>query len=120
MTITGIYEVEGHRDVHLIEMTIDEPPEKVDVGQITQEIPLKDRLDWQSPWEERYLNAVGDKIIGEWMDIPTNESKTRMAFFFHYLDFNRPLKTQFGQIKLTNPTVMPERLRRIIKYEKPD
>ena len=120
MSIIGIYEVEGDRDVHLIEMTIDEPPDKVDLGQITQEIAGIDHLDWQSPWDEKYLNAPGDNVIGEFMDIPANESKTRVVFFFHYLDFSKPLKTQFGQVELIKPTIMPERIKKLVKYENPD
>jgi hypothetical protein len=120
MLLHGVYEVNGAQNVHLIEITIDHPPEKVDVGKITQEIQGEDKESWQSPWDEKYLNEEGDEVIGEFFDVPKGTDTTRLAFFFHHLNLNTPLLTPYGQLDLPKPTKMPDRLVDIIEYESPD
>lgn len=120
MELIGIYSVDDNSDVHLIEVQFNDTPNNIDVGQITQEIKGQSPENWQSPWDEKYLNEQGDEIIGDYTDIPQDRLKTRLLFFFHYLDFTKPLLTQHGKLDLTNPTSLPERLRGKVKYEQPD
>ena len=120
MTLNGIYGVEDFEDVFLIELTINESPADVNVEEITQEITGVDRLDWQSPWDEKYLDEKGEGIIGDLSNRPPASELTRIIFFFHNLDFDKPLQTQYGQLKLTQPLEMPLRLKTLIKYESPD
>ena len=44
---------------------------------------------------------------------------TRVAFFFHYLNFNEELITSHGNILLVQPTPIPDRLQKIMFYELP-
>jgi hypothetical protein len=120
MELIGIYTVDNNPDVHLIEITFDNSPDKVDVGQITQEIQGQPKGNWQSPWDEKYMDDKGEKIIGDYFDIPKDENKTRLVFFFHDIDFSKPLLTQEGQLTLTQPTLLPDRLKDKLTYESPD
>lgn len=98
MELIGVYKVENNSNVHLLELTFDNSPDKVDVGQITQEIKGQPQGNWQSPWDEKYLDDKGEKIIGDYFNIPKDGDKTRLVFFFHDIDFSRPLLTQKGQL----------------------
>jgi hypothetical protein len=120
MELIGIYIVDDNANVHLIEIQFDNSPDNVDVGQITQELEGQPRENWQSPWDEKYLDDKGEEIIGDYFDIPKDELKTRLLFFFHNLNFSKPLLTQDGQLNLTKPTSLPKRLQEKVKYERPD
>lgn len=120
MELLGVYTVEDNPDVHLIELVFDKSPGEVDVGQITQEITGQPRDNWQTPWDEKYLDESGEKIIGDYADIPGSGDQTRLIFFFHYLDLTAPLLTQYGQLTLTKPTQLPDRLKGKLPYESPD
>jgi hypothetical protein len=120
MKLIGLYSIDAHPDVHLLEMNFDHPPRSVDVGKITQEVSGQSQDNWQVPWDEKYLDETGEKIIGEWFEIPAAGDKTRMIFFFHHIDFSKPLLTPNGSLTITKPTLLPDRLRGLIKYESPD
>ncbi|TAI46952.1 hypothetical protein [Flagellimonas allohymeniacidonis] len=119
--LIGTYEIDGQKDVHLIELGIEKNHQNIDVGQITQAQEGIDKMNWQTPWDEKFLNFDGTMIIGDWMDTPKDTSNfTRLAFFLHFLNFEKPLLTQFGEIDLIKPVILPDRLRSIITYEKPN
>lgn len=120
MELIGIYTVDDNPGVHLIELMFNDSPVKVDVAAITQEIEGQSRDNWRSPWDERYLDEKGEKIIGDCYDIPKRGDTTRLIFFFHNIDFSRPLLTQEGHVTLTKPTVLPDRLKDKLPYESPD
>ena len=118
--LIGVYEVDGQKDVHLIELGIKTNHENIDLGQFTQTQDGIDRMEWQSPWDEKFLSKDGTKIIGDWMDSPTDTSDfTRLAFFLHFIAFDNPLVTPFGEMVLSNPEKMPTRISSLIEYEKP-
>lgn len=72
---------------------------------------------------EHILNADGTMILADDLDASRKpelwKGNVRMAFFFHYLDITRPLRTPFGEIPLPKESKLPKRLK-IIKYESPD
>ena len=37
MILNGVYTVDENPEVHLVELTFDHPPEKIDIGQITEQ-----------------------------------------------------------------------------------
>lgn len=119
MELIGVYIVDNHPDVHLIELQFDEAPDHIDVGQITQELEGQPTQNWQCPWDEKYLNESGEEIIGDYFDLPKDESKTRLLLFFHYLILSKPIRTQYGQLNLVTPYSLPDRLRDKVKYERP-
>lgn len=118
--LIGIYIITETPDAHLVELIFDCPPDKVEIEQITQEIEGEPKDNWQSPWNGKYLDDKGERIIGDGFSIPERETKTRLIFFFHYLDISRPLLTQEGELKLISPNPLPDRLKGKLVYELPD
>jgi hypothetical protein len=97
MTIIGVHSVDAFEPCHLIEVELDVP---IDWGKVTQEVDGQPADNWQVPWDEQRLD---DK---------------RWVFFFHYLQFDRPLLTPEGPIPVPPKTPLPERLSGI-EYETP-
>ena len=120
MILKGVYSIEDSPDVHLIEMMFEQAPENVDVGQITQEVTGISKDSWQAPWDEWYLDDSGENVVSERFTVPEGRSTTRLVFYFHYLNLAKPLLTEFGPLILPKPTILPDRLKRIITYEPPD
>ena len=115
--LIGVYTIPNHDDVKLIELVVGENLNEFDPIQITQEQRGLDKMDWQTAYDEKYLNSEGNEIIGDDFEKPNGLTRFRLVFFFHYLDFNKPLISQYGLIKLKNVTELPERLSKIIEYE---
>ena len=119
--VIGVYMVEGQTNVHLIELDIKAKHIDIEICEFTQRQNGVDRLDWQTPWDEKYLNAEGTEITGDWLEVPKDTTETtRLAFFLHFIDFDNPLTTPFGEIDLKQPEPMPNRLSSIIEYEQPN
>ncbi len=106
--LIGVYKVDNNPDVHLVELRTDISPDNFDVGQITQEVKGLEQLDWQTPWDEKYLDNEGQKIIGDYSSVPSDSSSTRLVFFFHFLDFKKGLRTQDYELVLSQPTTIPD------------
>lgn len=102
MKILGVYPVEAPAPCHLFEIEFDVTAVEYDWGDVTQETPGEPSSNWQVPWDERRLDDNGKRWI----------------FFFHYLDFTRPLLTSEGAIPLPRPGELPKHLQDI-KYEEP-
>jgi hypothetical protein len=126
VNVIGVYSIPRNKDVALVEVDVDRPPSKVDVGKFTQEEPKEDRANWQVPYDERYLSADGTREIGErcsvgWDPQPgvTEPSTTRLVFFFHFLDSRRALITPDGEVTLPSREQAPKRLA-FVEYEPPD
>ena len=118
--LIGIYKVDKEEDVHLIELGIKTNHGTIEIGEFTQKQDGLDQLNWQTPWDEKFLNESGTKITGDWMNAPTDKSDfTRLAFFLHFIDLEKPLSTQFGNVELRTVEEMPKRLADIIEYERP-
>jgi hypothetical protein len=93
---------EGLANLYLIEVWIEGPVDNFDWSQITQEIAGEPRENWQVPYDEQQLDDSGH----------------RWAFFFHFLDLQKPLLTKGGPIKLPTPKELPAHLKSI-KYDAP-
>ena len=120
INIIGIYKVKSQKDVHLLELEIRTNPKNINIGEFTQELGGIDKYNWQVPWDEKFLDSSGIKVIGDWMNTPEDNSDfTRLVFFLHFVDFKKPLSTQFGNVKLKTEEEMPQRLLNLITYEKP-
>lgn len=116
----GVYEIEEQKDVHLLELGIKTNYQNIDVEEFTQEQDGIHKMNWQTPWDEKFLNEDGTKITGDWMTSPDEKSDfTRFAFFLHNIDFDKPLLTPFGEVEILHPIKIPIRISSIIKYEKP-
>lgn len=109
--VIGVYVVPNHDRVHLLEIKTEETA--IDFGLFTQEDKEQPAESWQTAYDELFLNSRGDKII----DLNTG---FRATFFFHHLDFNKPFRTPFGEVKLPASEAMPERLKKVIQYHDVD
>ena len=93
LKIIGVHPIEAAEPCHLIEIELMEAPgSEFDFGDFTQEAPGEPRSNWQVAYDERSLD----------------DSLLRWAFFFHYLDFQRPLKTPFGDMTPPRETPIPD------------
>ena len=102
MRILGVHEVEAPDPCCLVEVQFEQPEPDYDWAAVTQEEPGQPQANWQVAYDERPLDEVGN----------------RWAFFFHFLDWKRPLLTPDGQVALPSPSPLPEHLREI-EYEEP-
>lgn len=77
-------------------------------------------MNWQVPYEEKYLDPTGTEIIGSYLEEPeVLLTSTRIIFYFHFLSFEKPLQTQFGELNLIEAKNIPSRLSRLFNYEEP-
>jgi hypothetical protein len=92
--IIGVHHVESNEPCHLIEVDIDDM--NFDWTSVTQRNSGRTREEWQAAYDEQ--------------PVPGRKS---WAFFFHDLDFSRPLVTKYGEIALPSLTPIPEHLKQI-------
>lgn len=102
--IIGVHPIEADEPVYHIELLVEGHADAFDIGEVTQEIAGQPKSNWQAPYDERVLEE--------------SDGRTRYAFFFHNLDFNKPLLTPAGAIPLPKPTKQPAHLKDI-EYESP-
>lgn len=120
--IIGVYPVEAEEPVHLIELRVSGARGLFNLGEVTQELPRQPRSNWQVPHMEHILNGSGEDVLAD--DFEAQEradlwkGDPRLVFFFHYLDFEQPLKTPFGDLQLPAESELPARLA-MIQYEQP-
>lgn len=86
----------------LLEIEIEPHDAELDWSAITQPISGTPQDDWQVPFDERQLRSGGN----------------RWAFFFHFLDPQRPLQTPLGECALPDPTPTPPHLQDV-EYDLP-
>lgn len=119
--LLGVYEVKEDPRVTLIELTVNIPPAVLDVASFRQRNDSLPEDSWQTAFDEHFLNEDGTKVIGDFINQPDlTADKSRITFFMYYVDFNKPLISQYGEIHLTKPAPMPERLSGIIEFEPAD
>jgi hypothetical protein len=66
--------------LYLLEIEVCPADSDIDWGAVTQPIRDEPSETWQVPYDEQRIGEDGN----------------RWAFFFHYLDLNRPLRTEIG------------------------
>ena len=74
----------------------------------------------QAPHLVKYLSEDGTAVVWDedsWPSGPAPEGEVRLAFFLHYFDPSKPLKTSYGEVAVPPPVEMPERLRGLFRYE---
>ncbi|MCA9265073.1 MAG: hypothetical protein KDA60_14535 [Planctomycetales bacterium] len=117
--IIGVYPIDACEPCHLFEILITDHNGVIDVGDFTQDWPGKPKSSWQVPWDERVLDATGEKdVLGPFPREIVADGDLRVVFFFHYLDFDRPLITPAGEIPVPAATDRPRRLD-FLHYESP-
>jgi hypothetical protein len=116
----GVYPVHAIEPCHLVELWVRELADKLLMADFTQESEGQPRDNWQVPYDERVLDEDGTAQVGERFpqSIVSNGNDLRLAFFFHFLDFSKPLLTPIGPMKLPTETRLPNRLEFFV-YESP-
>jgi hypothetical protein len=100
----GIHSVSSQEDAYLIELIAEGNLDDFAFDEITQEMEDIPRSSWQAPFDERLLEST--------------PCFARYAFFFHFVNFTKPLITSFGPLELKEPTATPEHLA-AMTYEQP-
>jgi hypothetical protein len=120
--LVGIYNIKGISDIHLLELNINTSPKDVDVSSFTQKDDTLTKDSWQTAYDEHFLNDDGTEVIGTFLEQDSLTGvKTRIAFFMYFIDFNKPLLSQYGEILLPEqPSLIPDRLSKIIEFESAD
>ena len=119
--LIGHYSVDNNPDISLIELLINKKANDIDLLEFTQEVANEPRANWQAPFEEKYLDLDGNKIIGDDIDLPSDTiNKTRMTFYIYFLDASKPLVTPFGYLQLTEKIEQPKRIKDIIVFNDPE
>jgi hypothetical protein len=119
LNLNGIYKIENVKNVYIVELESKEEIDNLEISQITQVIDGEERMNWQSPYDEKYLNS-SNEIIGDWIDIPKSiRQGEKIIFFFHELNLKKPIRTQFGDLETSNITEVPKWVSEIMEYEEP-
>jgi len=120
--LVGIYNIKGISDIHLLELNINTSPKDVDVSSFTQKDDTLPKDSWQTAYDEHFLNDDGTEVIGTFLEQDSLTGvKTRIAFFMYFIDFNKPLLSQYGEILLPEqPSLIPDRLSKIIEFQSAD
>jgi hypothetical protein len=117
--VIGVYDVpESPEPCSLVELRVELNRERLDLGNVTQEVQGLPPSYWQVPWLEHELDNEGTSGKELLSPLIGRSGPTRIAFFFHYLDPSRPLRTPAGSIPLPESVGRPERLN-FIRYEPP-
>jgi hypothetical protein len=102
--VVGVHPVDAEEPVHLLEVELAGDVARFDFGKVTQEMPSQPPENWQVAYDERQIQGDADHA--------------RFAFFFHYLDLERPLLTPWGAVTLPAETPAPAYLQ-AVQYEQP-
>ncbi len=92
----------------MVDVLISNPDERFDIGDFRQ--PDSD----QAPYNEVYLSPDGLSVISRYK--PPAGDNFRVAFFLHFFDPTKPLKTSYGEIPIPPIHNMPEHYKEIIPY----
>lgn len=116
--LLGVYRIGGTSDVHLFELFIHSAPKDVNLSSFTQKDESLPPDSWQVAYDEHFLNEEGASVIGTFLEQSRlTGSETRLTFFLYFVDFNKPLSSQYGDLVLPTPSPLPERLAKIIEFE---
>jgi hypothetical protein len=84
---------------YMIEVELPESFENVDFGRFTQRVDGAPRSSWQAAKDEQPIAGLN-----------------RALFYFHCVQWDKPLITPYGELVLPSPSPIPKRLRELCKY----
>ena len=104
----------------VVEITLPCTPDEIDWFGFSVPENGVDEFDRQVPYMEQYLTPDGtDKLCDAWEEPEEPCAPSRVAFFLCRTEGGEVLETPYGDISLAEPTIMPDRLREILEFEKP-
>jgi hypothetical protein len=104
VSIVGVYPIGADEPVHLVEIRLRGSDSDFDFSDVEQEDVTQPRENWQVAYDEQLIDESNDEKV--------------YVFFFHNLDFKKPLRTSLGELKLPLPSKLPPRLK-TISYDPP-
>ncbi|MBK7140534.1 MAG: hypothetical protein IPH75_00470 [bacterium] len=106
------------RTAVLIEVLASGIDKSFSIDDFTQERADLPRENWQAPWAEAFLAENGESLLVErGSDPPKGIDPFRIAFYLFDWKYDLPLKTSYGSIPCPKPTILIERLNRLVPYE---
>jgi hypothetical protein len=112
LQVLGVHPVDDAPDpCFLLELQVGPGLPPLDLTAITQPTSGLPGNGWQAPVDPHLLDVQG--ASGRPLDIGATRAvqpPARLAFFFHFLQLDRPLLTPIGPLKLPPPTPRPARL----------
>jgi hypothetical protein len=106
--------------VVLVEAIIRNRDHGFDVGHFTQPEHGIPENNWQVAWAESYLTLDGKSLAFERWSDPPESGDLRVAFFMHFWQSDKPLRSSYGDVTCPQVTEMPERLARLVPYQPVD
>ena len=104
----------------LVEAAVRHRDTRFSASDFTQPIEGVPEAEWQAAWAEAWLSADGEALqVDRWRD-PPETGDLRVAFFLHFWDPGKPLRTSYGDVTCPPVEPMPERLARLVPYEPVD
>jgi hypothetical protein len=103
--------------VVLIEVAVKNRDRGFDMGDFTQSGDDVSRDNWQVAWAERFLSSDGSEVVVEQFGKPPATGDLRVAFYLHFWDPAKALRSSYGDIMCPAPTQIPERLAKLVPYE---
>jgi hypothetical protein len=104
----------------LIEAVVRDRDTRFKVGGFTQPQDGVPESNWQVAYGEVFLTADGDGLTVErWSEAPES-GDLRVAFFLHFWQPDKPLRSTYGDVACPSVQEMPERLTRLVPYEPVD
>jgi hypothetical protein len=100
--ILGVHHINAKEPCRLIDVLITNYDDEFDWVAVTQEVPGQPRDNWKAVYDEQLIERKGDSA--------------HFVFFFHFLDFSKPLITPFGPVILPKPSRVPSHLKKIKYY----
>ena len=70
----------------------------------------------QAAYNEVFLTDDGCAVIAEGFDVPDGPS-LRIAFYLHFVDPTKELKTSYGSVVLPPLQALPRRLAELVPYD---
>ncbi len=115
MTVHGCYRF--GRNWRIVELTLPCTPDEIDWFGFSVPEEGVGEYDRAVPYMEQYLSPDGtEKLCDAWEEPEDQQSPSRVAFFLPVTGGDT-LETPYGDISLTDPGPLPERLRAILEFE---
>jgi hypothetical protein len=106
--------------VALIEAMVHDRDDRFNVGQFTQPQDGVPQTNWQVAYDEAFLTLDGESLAVERGERAPEVGDLRVAFFLHFWQPDKPLRTSYGEVACPSAEDMPERLARLVPYEPVD
>lgn len=106
-------------DVAMIEVLVTDSDAAFNISGFVQPDPLRSENDWQVAWNEKFLTADGETVIGEYPCKLPDALQYRVVFAIHSWNPDLPLGSSYGDLVLPAMEPLPERLWRLTPYEVP-